>query len=276
MILDWVCEVMHARAVRQVEPLQRLWGGYGEVVRMHLEGGRAPTVVIKRVTPPPAEQDTISDARKRRSYAVEQRFYRAYAPRCDAHCRVARLFGDRHEGGNWWFALEDLDAAGFTERRDPATGHALEACLAWLAAFHARFLGDPAEGLWPEGTYWHLATRLDELVIEPARAHALDRALAGARFQTLLHGDAKEANFCFTRDGRSVAAVDFQYAGRGCGMKDVAYLLHGHADRYLDTYFHHLHAAAGENAELEREWRALFPVAQRDFQRFLAGWRRGG
>lgn len=271
-MLDWVCEVMQARAAQPTERIQRLWGGYGEVVRVRLDGGLAPTGGVKRIAPP-VEADSIGDARKRRSYAIEERFYRDYAPRCPPHCRVARMFGSKHEDGAWWFVLEDLDAAGFSERRDPPTLRGLEACLAWLAAFHARFLGDPCEGLWPEGTYWHLATRLDELAIEPARAHALDRALAGARFQTLLHGDAKEANFCFARDERTVAAVDFQYTGRGCGMKDVAYLLYGHPDLHLETYFDYLRAALGDTGELEREWRALFPIAQQDFQRFLVGWR---
>ena len=77
-------------------------------------------------------------------------------------------------------------------------------------------MGERGEGLWPQGTYWHLATRLDELAaIDDAEirasAQALDAQLAAATFQTILHGDAKEANFCFTRDGRSAAAVDFQY-----------------------------------------------------------------
>lgn len=279
-MLDWVCEVMEARTAHRGARIQQLWGGYGEVVRVRLDGGTLPTVVVKHIAPPPAEAETVSDARKRRSYEIEERFYRSYAPRCDVRSRVAHLFGSRRTEGGWWFALEDLDAAGFPGRcAGAAKGRALDACLGWLATFHARFLGDGADGLWPEGTYWHLATRLDELApdAESQRsAHALDRALAGARYQTLLHGDAKEANFCVARDQRSAAAVDFQYVGRGCGMKDVAYLLHGHADALLDAYFRYLRAALGAEVDgeaLEREWRALFPIAQQDFQRFLAGWR---
>jgi hypothetical protein len=57
-------------------------------------------------------------------------------------------------------------------------------------------------------------------------------------------------------------------------MKDVAYLLHGHADSHLDTYFRQLRRAGPCNVDaIEEEWRALYPIAQRDFRRFLAGWR---
>ena len=259
-LLDWVCEVMQARGAHRLARIQQLWGGYGELVRVALEGSAVRTVVVKVIAPPPAEADTVSDARKRRSYEVEERFYRDFVPRCDEACRVARMFASRSTGDARWFVLEDLG-----DRVAP-----LAACLAWLAAFHARFLGDPGAGLWPEGTYWHLATRLDELAIDPARARQLDQALAAARFQTILHGDAKEENFLTT------GAVDFQYAGRGCGMKDVAYLLYGHSDAHLDAYFLHLREALSptvDAAALEREWRALYPIAQQDFARFLAGWR---
>jgi aminoglycoside phosphotransferase (APT) family kinase protein len=279
-VLDWIANVTGARSARRLARLQTLWGGYGEVFRVELDQGVARTAVVKRVAPPQAARGSTSDQRKRRSYDVEDVFYRRFALRCDDSCRVARMYGSRIEDGEWWFVLEDLDAAGFRERHDPAHGDALAACLAWLAAFHARFLGDRGDGLWEQGTYWHLATRLEELAATRderirATAHDLDAQLAGARFQTILHGDPKEANFCFTPDGRAVAAVDFQYAGRGCAMKDVAYLLHGHADAHVETYFRHLRvqlAGHAELAALEQEWRALFPIAQRDFKRFLAGW----
>lgn len=277
-MLDWIAQVTGARRARRGAHLQTLWGGYGEVFRVELDGGSSPTAVVKHVAPPPRARDTVSDRRKRRSYDVEHAFYRQYAPRCDDACRVARAYGSRIEDGTWWLVLEDLDASGYLERRDPAHGLALDACLRWLAAFHASFLGERGDGLWPQGTYWHLATRLDELAeirdaSIRASAHALDAALAGATYQTILHGDAKEANFCFTPSTR-VAAVDFQYAGRGCGMKDVAYLLHGHDDAHLETYFTALRGRLGEAAAaVEEEWRALYPVAQRDFSRFLAGWR---
>ena len=33
------------------------------------------------------------------------------------------------------------------------------------------------------------------------------------------------ANFCFGSEESGVAAVDFQYVGGGCGMKDLAYFV---------------------------------------------------
>ena len=85
--------------------------------------------------------------------------------------------------------------------------------------------------------------------------------------RTIVHGDAKLANFCF--GANEGAAVDFQYVGGGCGMRDVAYLLAGEQDeqRLLDAYFAEL-----ARPEVEREWRPLYPIAVADFYRFLAGW----
>lgn len=82
--------------------------------------------------------------------------------------------------------------------------------------------------LWKQGTYWHLSTRPEELakmLDSPLKQHAshIDEKLDECSFKTIVHGDAKLANFCFTKSGTKSAAVDFQYVGGGCGMKDVAY-----------------------------------------------------
>lgn len=289
--LRWIAEATGAERAREGERVQSLWSGYGAIFRVSLTGAAMESVIAKCVEPPARSRDAAaSHRRKVRSYHVETAWYRTMAPRCDETCRVPRLLGARVAGDRWLLALEDLDAAGFAERRRSPKPAEVDACLAWLAAFHARFLGSPPEGLWKVGTYWHLATRTDELPMIAdgglrSAAPAIDRALREANFQTLVHGDAKPANFCFARGGRAVAAVDFQYVGGGCGMKDVAYLLAspGSYDapaeqRHLDGYFAHLRGAiTARDARvdvdaLEREWRAIYPIACADYYRFLAGW----
>lgn len=247
--------------------LQSLWSGYGEVVRVRVDG--VPRVV-KHVQPP-----ADAHPRKLRSYQVERAWYLQHAPRCADVCRLPACFGAWSDGTESLFLLEDLDAAGFAERRSRLSPDELGHCLGWLARFHATFLHQPPTDLWEVGTYWHLATRQDELRAMTDldlrdAAPTLDAALRGARFRTLVHGDAKPANFCFGPDG--VAAVDFQYVGGGPGIKDVAYLLWGapDPDAALDLYFDALRAAGAGAAE--PEWRALYPTAVRDFERFLDGW----
>jgi hypothetical protein len=290
-----VCEVTGARAATRGERLQVLWGGYGEIRRFALAGAAADSVIVKHVKPPAshslgAGEQARSHARKLRSYEVEQAFYLDFAPRCDAGCRVPRAHHAARTDDGFLFVLEDLDGAGYTRRRSRLAPLALTRCLDWLAHFHARFLAVVPEGLFAEGTYWHLATRPDELrrltdAELRAAAPQLDALLAGARFRSLVHGDAKLDNFCFAASG-AVAAVDFQYAGGGVGVKDVAYLLscldsgdcEAHAPALLDHYFatlgslvRALHPAVDVGA-LESEWRALYPVAWADFTRFLLGW----
>lgn len=286
--LDWVAQVTGATSARRAERIQSLWSGYGEIVRVALTGADVETVVVKSVQPPArlrgAKKDT-SHARKCRSYDVETAWYRTFASRCDDTCRVPRLVGAQSAREEWLLVLEDIDAAGFPERRRDPGPSGMDACLRWLAAFHARFLGVAPEGLWKNGTYWHLATRQDELAAMDddelrSAAPLIDQKLRACAFQTLVHGDAKPANFCFARGGAAVAAVDFQYVGGGCGMKDVAYLLIDDVAeaRWLDVYFAHLRGALDLRPErvdaegLEREWRALYPIARADYHRFLAGW----
>jgi hypothetical protein len=277
--------------------LASLWGGYGELWRAELvlPAGKS-SVIVKHVQPPPGPGDR-SHQRKLRSYAVEQAFYQQYAARCvgPPSCRVPRPLGVLAEAGGWLFVLEDLTKSGFARRHSRADPVDIAAGLRWLAGFHARFLGSAPDTLWPTGTYWHLATRPDELPRVPNRALRdaaphIDRALEDAHFKTLVHGDAKLENVCFADAGDAAALVDFQYVGGGVGVKDVAYFLSScvPAERcekrvpdFLDLYFVELQRAVStaapstDFARLEREWRALFPLAWVDYYRFLVGWVEG-
>jgi thiamine kinase-like enzyme len=160
-----------------------------------------------------------------------------------------------------------------------------------LAYFHAKFLAQAPKGLWSEGTYWHLSTRPDELeqMNNFSLKHAarkIDDRLKSATFQTLVHGDAKLANFCFSESG-TVAAVDFQYVGKGCGMKDVAYFISScfdeeacekHEEKLLIHYFKQLEMAIDRSIDyqqLKEEWHELYRYAWADFYRFLDGWSPG-
>ncbi|MCE7872645.1 DUF1679 domain-containing protein [bacterium CPR1] len=285
--VGWVLARTGARAVTETRRLQSLWGGYGQLLRLHLEGGSVPSVILKQVIPPADVHESVADRRKRRSYAVEQAWYLDGARRCDSECRVARCYAAESS----LLLLEDLQNAGFHPDRPPLAEQ-VRAGLHWLAYFHARFLGSPPPGLWEQGSYWHLQTRREEWLRMPRSslkdaAEALDDLLRGARFQTLLHGDSKPANFCWNNRGQA-SAVDFQYVGPGCGIRDTAYFLdcclgesgcESQADHWLDHYFTVLRQAIEQQGHsvdldaLEREWRSLFPVAWSDFCRFEQGWR---
>lgn len=288
-------EATGAKRVVDTENIQSLWSGYGQIFRAHLQGGTHQSVIVKRIQPPTTENhprgwaSQTAFARKRKSYQVELHWYRHWSRDCPG--RVPQCYASHERGEQVWLVLEDMDSSGYALRHDTLSVDQCRPVLHWLAEMHAGFLGRDVEQLWDTGTYWHLATRPDELAAMPAgelrqAAPAIDGILSECRFQTILHGDAKVANFCF-QPGGDVAAVDFQYTGRGCGMKDVAYFLGScltdndlerHATGLLDDYFETLCSLLGTadtTAELEREWRAMFPLAWTDFYRFISGWMPG-
>lgn len=297
-LLAWVEARLNGR-VTDVEAVQSLWSGYGSILRVTLApGSHAASAIVKQVRPPAVDAHPrgwggkTSHERKLRSYEAERTFYADWHPTPVAAHRTAQCHAAEAEDGGFRFLLEDLDAAGFAGRRSSLTEPELHECLRWLAAFHAAHLGRAPDGLWSVGTYWHLATREDELAAmrdEELRSAAarLDTLLRESPYRTLVHGDAKVANFCFAETPTAdpaVAAVDFQYVGGGCGVQDVAYFLSSclsdaeceqQAEHHLDAYFAALRRYLPDStqaADVERAWRALYPVAWADFHRFLNGW----
>ncbi|WP_350354881.1 phosphotransferase [Shewanella spartinae] len=245
-----------------------------------------------------------------RSYQVELNWYRDFACRCRGMLNLPQLIAAKEDTENqeMLLVMSDLDAQGFDQRRINLTQAELYASIEWLARFHALFTYEafPKEdtlddasyaGLWPIGSYWHLATRPDELAVmtdSPLKraAEAIDARLNQARFQTLVHGDAKVANFCFHKEIETlgvdgVAALDYQYVGAGIGIKDFIYLLGSCLDEaqlvtnydaacshYFKTLKQQLSGrwAAEQIEALVTEWYVLLPFAWADFERFLAGW----
>ena len=279
-----------ASALLQQEVIQDLWSGYGKILRIGLENAPLKSVVVKHVQLPKSDRHpkgwntAIGHQRKLKSYSVEANWYRTYSSLSAA--RLPQCLALETKGNEVLMVLEDLNAAGFHLRKTTVTWEEIKPCLAWLAQFHASFLGQPTDGLWEVGTYWNLETRpqewdaLDDKALKETAA-IIDRKLNSCTFKTIVHGDAKLANFCFAEDGL-VAGVDFQYVGGGCGMKDLAYFIGSCLDEeacerlesvILDTYFQFLQLELNEpNDALETEWRSLYRVAWADFHRFIKGW----
>lgn len=290
-----------ATRVIDFESVQPVWGGNGEVLRVELGGAPVQFVIVKRVTTPARtkrkkKSQDPSMARTIASYDNELAFYQDYAEQLAPAIRLPRFYsGSRLEDG-WVFVLEDLVDSGFSTARKIYSQTDIQGALKWLAGFHSSFLGHSGDRLWKAGSYWNLASREDERAKMgdsrlKAAAASLDRALNQCKFKTLIHGDAKTDNFCFPNsENQTVAGLDFQFVGLGCGMKDVICLLDSclnlfevgvEGERYLDFYFREFTSALKlrnvnlDAAAVEQEWRALYPVAWADYYRFLDGWAPG-
>jgi len=294
---DYLLKVTNSSACEEIEIIQSLWSGYGRVSRYQLADSPMRTVVVKFISlnqsseHPRGWNTDVSHIRKVKSYQVETHWYKEWNQICTSNCRTPKFISSFSEGKDQWIILEDLNV-GFPLRKQHLEFSEVKICLKWLANFHASFLAQDPKGLWKIGTYWHLNTRPDEFEkIEhrelKSKAHLIDEVLNQCKYQTIVHGDAKLANFCFSEDGESTATVDFQYVGGGCGMKDVAYFLGSclsssecelYQSELLDFYFSELEQSF-ESAtfeidfkELEQEWRRMYPIACADFTRFLFGW----
>lgn len=278
-----------------IEVIQILWGGYGELVRLKFE---EKNIIVKHIKLPkpsmhPRGWNTdFSHKRKIYSYEVEVNWYQKFSTPSDERCRIPQGLKCLQSKNEWLIVMEDLATAGFESTTNNANKEHLQSALRWLANFHARYMGTRSNLIWEIGTYWHLETRPDELeVLEDIElknfAGPIDEVLKNTKYQTIVHGDAKLANFCFNEEGTNCASVDFQYVGHGCGMKDVVYFISSSIDPkdcskmenwVLNTYFDALKKALKyyqpklDSSDIEREYRAMFSIAWADFQRFIKGW----
>eukprot|EP00586_Coscinodiscus_wailesii_P003630 CAMPEP_0172490010 /NCGR_PEP_ID=MMETSP1066-20121228/20320_1 /TAXON_ID=671091 /ORGANISM="Coscinodiscus wailesii, Strain CCMP2513" /LENGTH=347 /DNA_ID=CAMNT_0013258273 /DNA_START=55 /DNA_END=1098 /DNA_ORIENTATION=+ len=215
-----------------------LWAGMGSIVRLKCEDtfGNSTFIIAKNIKC--SNPRSFGDKRKAASYRVEASFYGSQYCKdlSERHICCKGLYTE--DDGNGSIAILMTPLPNATIRY--MDGDTAQAAVRSVARLHAYFWGDTkadaavAEGgLAEQGTYWYLDTRPDEydymsdrgLSGELKRAASdIDEALKNHEYQTVCHGDLKGCNMAMSRDPRYVMFVDFQYLGKACPAKDLAYL----------------------------------------------------
>lgn len=290
---------LSASDLRVADPktIARLWAGMGSVYELTLTaGGETAAIVVKYISLP-AACASIGDERKRVSYHCEAAFYNhGHAARLvAAGCAVPRpLLAEVTSEGKLTICMTRLGGRGGSMGLAQST-----AAVCWLARMHAAYWGAEradaavASGLQEQGGYWYLDTRPDEWASMPQRgwegrlrlaARAIDERLKAEPMQTVVHGDAKDANMLFTQDasGGAVAAFyDFQYAGKAPPTKDLAYALTCASNAAADedalvgayhTELTKLLQAQGDTPPSLPMLRESLALAYCDLGRWMSGW----
>lgn len=290
-----LADELNLGSLKEIQVIQTLWSGYGELLRLKFDGKSIIVKYVKlpkKLNHPRGWNSRFSHERKVKSYKIEVKWYENFARKIDKRCETPKVIKTSFSDDEFLIIMEDLKELGFTKVVKEANKNHLKSVLNWLANFHAKYMNLKTDLLWEEGTYWHLNTRPEELEVlkdEVLKKYAkkLDVILKTSKYQTLVHGDAKLANFCFNEEGTSCAAVDFQYVGHGCAMKDLVYFISSainpkqcveNESWILEFYFKSLGEALhyyhpNIDAKLvESEYRSMFYIAWADFQRFIKGW----
>ena len=241
--------------------LCKLWKGYGEIMTVQATdcNGTESQLVIKQVHIPRHSELGEDHLRKVHSYRVESVFYREMSERMNSRGvivpTVRLITGELDtscstfckDGMSMSIVMDDLRTQGpcYERKGNQLNLEEGKAVLSWLAKFHAvnwqsiHTLSSASiqGGLWQEATFWQLDSRSAELnaidvdwIELKYLAKDIHDAIGGSKYRTIIHGDAKAANFLFFKEERDqgiarVAGYDFQYCGFGDAMRDVAYFL---------------------------------------------------
>ncbi len=255
-------------------------------------------IIVKRVIPPPKSKQSFGDKRKAVSYQVEANFYNNVAPKLisDHGLAIPSPYYVEENGtnGQVTICMSRLEGSSGSVCSDDE----INAVLRWMAVLHAATWGVKADqfvqedGLHPIGSYWHLDTRPDEHDNMPRRgwegrlkraARAIDGRLKRDSMQCCIHGDAKDANMLFSRDGNNetfVTMYDFQYVGKAPPTIDLAYFFCvaascGDNNREYLKYYHKELLSRLDGKDVKPEFEELedcLALAFCDFQRFMSGW----
>ncbi|TXC85133.1 phosphotransferase [Luteibaculum oceani] len=281
---QFVIEKFGDQALATLERRKTLWADYGCLYALQ---GQGKKLVLKHYQWP--EEDSIQDeaqrfavARKRSSFRNELIWYRDMPMAQQAGIPLA--YGFEENNREIIIVLDDLESMGFVCNPQPLRSHHVKACLEFLVDFHIRNLNVNEAH---KGGYWHLETRPFEFdKMEGGffkdNAQTWDQTIKNAQFKTIIHGDAKPANYALNNDN-NVIAYDFQYWGQGIGTQDLVCYLYSICENqkdwtsYTNLYFDLLQQQmeffeVEGGKEIVKEWKAMVEVCKNDYQRFLLGW----
>ena len=282
---DWLTEALGARvdAVRS-ERIAQDSGFSSLLYRLHLTGSDVPRTLIAKL---PALSEARGAMELLGGYRRELAFYREVAgraPMATPHVYAARMAEDSVD---FVLLLEDL---ADWDNADHLAGLPMDRarmCIAQLAGLHAWSLTPANAGVLE--SFPSLDTPIARDLLLPAFSpgwqvyrehsehsvpapvaafveHFADRAAAALPALTerdmLLHGDIRADNLFF--DGDRMKVVDFQFAARGCGASDIAYLVtqglpsavrEGHDEALVRKYLEHLAAHGVSDYGFDDAWR---------------------
>ncbi len=283
---QWLSGVLGGATVTDVraERIAEDTGFSALLYRLHLVGDGVPSSVIVKL---PAQSEARGAMELLGGYQRELSFYRNVAGR--APMQTPRVYAARMIDGSADFALV-LEDLGDWDNADHLAGLSLDRariCIEQLAGLHAwstegrnaivldafPSIDTPIarELLLPAfAPGWQVyrnscAASVPASVAQFAERFA-ERAVTALPVLTerdmLLHGDIRADNLFF--DGDRMKVVDFQFAARGCGAADIAYLVtqglpaeerEGHDEVLVREYLDHLAAQGVTDYGYDDAWR---------------------
>jgi hypothetical protein len=280
---EWLTSVLDTpvTAVR-AEQIAMDSGFSSLLYRLHLTGSGVPPTLIAKL---PAVSDARGAMDLLGGYRRELAFYRDVAGR--APMGAPRVHAARIDDNGVDFVLLLEDLADW-ENADHLVGLTMDQarlCVGQLAALHAWSASEPSrldafpsidtpvarDLLLPTfGPGWTVYREHTSSFVPPAVSafaeRFAERAVAALPALTdrdmLLHGDIRADNLFFR--GAEMKVVDYQFAARGAGAADVAYLVtqglpsavrEGHDEALLREYLDHVAAHGVDDYGFDEAWR---------------------
>lgn len=252
--------------------------------RLHLTGSDIPATLIAKL---PAESEARGAMDLLGGYRRELAFYRDVAGR--APMDTPQVYTARIVDGTADFVLlmEDLQEWDNADHLAGLSMDRARLCIAALAGLHG-WSGQPANSALLEpfpsidtpiardlllpafGPGWAIYREHTEAPVPAAIARFAERFAEKAvealpvltERDMLLHGDIRADNLFFADDRMKV--VDFQFAARGAGAADVAYLVtqglpvsarKGHDEALVREYLEHVASQGVDDYGFDEAWR---------------------